>query len=394
VSSCLSSFEPRILCRAAAAPLSVRGRRTICVVLALGIAAADAQAQEAPAPVRTEPAALVQPVAESCRDCHRAEYAVWAQSQHAKGFSALHRSPLAQSIADSMGEQLIKRDSLCLECHYTAISTANADGSHLQAGQGVSCQSCHGAAREWINVHYDFGVDGEDLASARLRETTQHRLQRRAQSQSAGMITGSDIRAMVAVCFQCHYIANEALLTQSHHPAGNPSFEFVSWSQSRIRHSFLESTLSDDAPVHALRSIERQRLMYVAGRMLALEYSVRALAQARRFGRYTKTFQTRVEEAIEHLNRIVEATDSLEVAKALNAVADLRFVPDNAAALLRAAEEIATASAAFVDTNTGAGLQRIDPLIAAAAEELPLLSRLCSADECAQNASNPDDASR
>ncbi len=54
-----------------------------------------------------------------------------------------------------------------LRCHYTP----QVSNDQLRAFSGVSCESCHGAGRDWINVHNDYGGKGFDHAS----ETPEHR---------------------------------------------------------------------------------------------------------------------------------------------------------------------------------------------------------------------------
>ena len=358
-------------------------RAVLCLVSLLVPAYASAQTDDMYEQMRTEPAALHLPLGAACRDCHQAEYDVWSQSQHARGYMALHRTTQARAIADAMGESLIKRDSLCLRCHYTPVATTvEANEQNLAAGAGVSCQSCHGEARDWINVHYDFGVNGTSLAEARASESAQHRAQRQARSRAAGMITGSDLIEMVSACLDCHAVAGEQLLDRSRHPAGNPDFEFVSWVNSRIRHGFLESSLAGGSPMHAAWPADRRRVAYVVGRLVELEHALRALARTRRFGRHSRVYEARVEAAKQRLSGILESAEVSAAREALAAVAGLELAPDRNAPLTRAADTVAVLARQFVDTNSGSSLAGIDSLIAAAASRVPLMSRACAAGDC------------
>ena len=126
--------------------------------------------------IRMDPEKVVLP--EECGACHQSEHAVWRRTPHATGFDTLHRKQSAEEIADRMGFRLIKRESACLKCHYTPIFRRG----QLRAGDGVTCESCHGAAREWVNVHNKYG------AREAMDETPEHRRVRIEQSMAAGML--------------------------------------------------------------------------------------------------------------------------------------------------------------------------------------------------------------
>ena len=72
---------------------------------------------------------------------------------HFATFDELHRKPEAKAIADKLGLRSVKRNDECIKCHYT---TQTVDG-HPRIVAGVSCESCHGAARDWIEMHADYG---------------------------------------------------------------------------------------------------------------------------------------------------------------------------------------------------------------------------------------------
>ncbi|MGI9626045.1 MAG: cytochrome c family protein, partial [Longimicrobiales bacterium] len=86
-----------------------------------------------------------------CGECHVDEFAVWEETPHATGFNTLHRTSSAADILESMNLQVTKRqESLCLRCHYTVDNS-------LRAIAGVSCESCHGAAADWVDQHNNWG---------------------------------------------------------------------------------------------------------------------------------------------------------------------------------------------------------------------------------------------
>ena len=113
---------------------------------------------------------------EACVKCHTAEVQVWKKTPHASTFEQLHRKPEAKTIASKLGLNSIKNSGRCVACHYTQQQTADATTRVIS---GVSCESCHGAAKNWMAIHHDFG--GEDFT--RLDESPTHR--RKCQSRHA-----------------------------------------------------------------------------------------------------------------------------------------------------------------------------------------------------------------
>ena len=138
-----------------------------------------------------------------CGECHALEYDTWKETPHSTGFDSMHRSKSAQGILERMDFRLAKRESLCLRCHYTATQP----GEQAKAIAGVSCESCHGAARDWENVHNDYG--SADYAT----ESPEHKAQRIQASTDGGMLRPSDnIYGVAANCFECHTVPSEELL--------------------------------------------------------------------------------------------------------------------------------------------------------------------------------------
>ena len=216
---------------------------------------------------------------ERCGECHAAELEVWETTAHATGFDTLHRRDRAKEIYRNLDLRLIKRGTdettpACLSCHYTPVLRRD----QLRAGAGVTCESCHGPARDWISIHNSYGVAEADFQRAALLESPAHRMQRIADSRAAGMRRPSDLYDVAANCFGCHTVPHEELVNRGGHSTGS-DFEFVAWSE-RIRHNFLESYKTADGRTNAERPRDWKRRMYVVGRALDLEYAVRGVAAA------------------------------------------------------------------------------------------------------------------
>lgn len=198
----------------------------------------------------------------------------------------MHRSPEAKAIAKALGVKRIKSDPSCVRCHYTPVEKRGK----VRAGHGVSCESCHGAAHDWLVVHDDFG--GKEVT--RELETKEHRAERAQRCRERGMRRPEDIHSLASECFACHVVSDENLINKTDHPIGQ-QFELLSWMQGEVRHNFLLSNGTKNAePAPA-----RKRLLYVMGALLDLEYGLRAYAVATTDGRYRVTMAQRVETAIE-----------------------------------------------------------------------------------------------
>ncbi len=308
-------------------------------------------AQEDPTKIQT---------AETCGECHVSEYEVWKTTGHAVGFKELHRTDAAEAIADRMGFRLMKRDSNCLLCHYTPT----VQGTQLRAVSGVSCESCHGAAADWIDVHNDYGGKGFDHTN----ESAEHREARITQSRAAGMRRPTDLYEVAASCFGCHTVPDEQLVNVGKHSIGSASFELVMRLQGEIRHNFLESFKNGDGTVNAERPPERKRLMYVAGRALQLEHAIRGVAEATEKGVYLKAMQRRVRDALIEVRAISSRGGLAEFDEVVASVRTAKLKLGNRDALLAVADRIRTITKTFLAGRSGSQLASLDPLVAGTLE--------------------------
>ncbi|HSR51559.1 MAG TPA: multiheme c-type cytochrome [Acidobacteriota bacterium] len=316
--------------------------------------------------IRTDPEKVVLP--EACGECHRSALAVWKTTPHATGYDELHAKESAQEIAKAMGFFLIKRESLCLKCHYTPVERRG----HLRAGAGVSCESCHGAARDWINVHNVYGVQESDFQKARLLETPAHKAQRLAQSDAAGMLRPSNLYAVASNCFQCHTVPHEKLVNVGRHSTGSAGFELLSWTQDKIRHNFLESFLTGDGTVNAERNPPRKRMLYLMGRVLDLEYSLRGLSAATSEERYFKAMKRRYRNALGEVRAIAAQLPLAELKDMLSAVSGLVPKPNDEADLLAAADKVGEAGQRLGQAHDGSRLTALDAFIAGESVPVPV----------------------
>ncbi len=322
--------------------------------LALCLAAAGVRTAAAQQPedrfARQDPAKIM--TAEACGECHLSEIEVWKKTPHATGFRTLHRSDAAEAIAAKMGFRLIKRESLCLRCHYTP----KVEDGELRAVSGVSCESCHGAGRDWINVHNDYGGAGATSKT----ESEAHRQQRIERSREAGMRRPSDIYPVLANCYGCHIVAEEKLVNVGGHTPG-VAFQLLD-RIGDIRHNFLAAQRGG-SKTNAEDSPERKRLLYVTGQALDLEYGLRGLAAASENGVYAKAMVRRVRNAVFGLQDVLDRTPLPELQAMVAAVRAAKVTVGQREGLLRTADAVSQGARRFLDGHDGSRLASLDPLV-------------------------------
>ena len=289
---------------------------------------------------------------QSCVKCHAAEVKVWQQTPHAKTFDELHRRPEAKQIASKLGLQSIKHDGRCVACHYTQQKDLSGN---VHAIAGVSCESCHGAARDWLDLHHDYG--GEKIT--RLTESAEHRRQRITKSVQAGMRNPANVYLVAQSCLRCHTTADEELVNIGGHSAGSLDFEFVSWNQGTIRHNFVRS----DGVSNELSSPQRVRVMFVAGMIAELEASLRATAVATEKATYGVNAAKRAARAAARLKSVLAKTDDPILKEILGIFGSVTLKLNNRAELTGAADQIAEFGYQFAEQNDGSTLQPLDAFI-------------------------------
>ena len=296
--------------------------------------------------VELDPTKVMGP--DSCTKCHGQELQVWQQSRHCQTFETLHRQPQAQQIADRMGIRSIKRGGLCIQCHYTP----QGNPSKPKPIAGVSCEMCHGAAKDWIAIHNDYGGPNQTKAT----ETTKHRSSRLEHSIRLGMRNPVNVYLIARSCFNCHTVPHEPLVNRGGHTAGSAEFELVSWSQGRLRHNFLRTNSTHNA----VSSAERLRVMYVVGLMTDLEYSLRATALATATDVYGFTVARRTYTVRRRLADLQGRLKHPAIETALGAAYGVQLKSNNGEALPAAAHAVGTATYQFAEEADGTALSIID----------------------------------
>jgi Cytochrome c554 and c-prime len=289
--------------------------------------------------------------ADSCNKCHAGETQTWKQTPHSETFLTLHRKKEAQEIASKLGIASFKSDSNCIQCHYTM----QQQGPKVEAIAGVSCESCHGASKDWINVHNDYGGTGITRSS----ESPEHRRKRLSDSIAAGMRNPINVYLVAQSCYRCHTVPDEKLVNVGGHSAGSLDFELVSWSQGMIRHNFLAS----DGKQNTESSPERLRLMFVAGMIADLEFSLRATASATEKSTFGLTSAKRASRAADRLKSAQSKIQLPILDEVLKAYTSVTLTLNNRDPIKEAADQVHRLGLKFAATVRGEQLEAISAFI-------------------------------
>jgi hypothetical protein len=288
---------------------------------------------------------------QACEKCHAAEIQTWKRTPHSETFLTLHRKPEAQQIANKLGIQNFKSDSNCIQCHYTMDHVDN----RLEAIAGVSCESCHGAAQDWVSVHNDYG--GPNVT--RAQESAEHRSQRFLSSIQLGMRNPVNVYLIAQSCYRCHTVPDETLVNVGGHNAGSLDFEFVSWSQGTVRHNFVRT----EGKSNAEESPSRLRIMFLSGMIADLEFSMRATAKATQKSTFGITSAQRTARAIERLKSAQEKVNQPILAEVLSIAQSVQLKLNNQSQLEDAASKINELGVRFGATVRGDELAAIDAFV-------------------------------
>ena len=324
--------------------LVLRGAAATVILIFAGLSYAQAEQS-----MHIDPANVKGPSA--CGECHENSVKAWRGSHHYGTFKSMPRSEKAREFADKLGIKRVKSESDCLSCHFTS---ALADGK-VDAIGGITCESCHGAGNEWIEVHSDFG--GKDVTAA--TETAEHKKQRWEKAEAAGMIRPSNLYALAENCYQCHTVPNEKLVNTGGHPAGS-NFELVGWSQGEVRHNLWYN----DGASNEEASQNRRRLLFVVGQGLDLEYALRGVAKATAKDTYAVQMAKRAKRAALSIKALVDAGVSVpEVKELLKIAGSAKVSLNNEAPLLAAADQVSAQTKMLAKKYDGSELAAVDALL-------------------------------
>jgi cytochrome c554/c'-like protein len=297
--------------------------------------------------VASDPAKTLGPNA--CSECHKQEAEAWKVSMHFKTFREMPRRKEANEIAERMGIQRIRSESMCLNCHYTMQDKDNKK----QPIAGISCESCHSAGEEWIKLHSQYSGKTEKTESKAEAEA------RWKLAEAKGMIRPQSVYGLAKNCYSCHVVPQEDLVNKGGHPAGSP-FELVSWSQGEVRHNTWHSKGKQNVPANAAR----KRMLYLVGLGVELETGLRAVGRATARRLYAFEMAKRVDRARKQLAAAAKAAPNVpEIAKMVEYAYSAGLKLNNERYLTPAAEGVSKLLASISEKYDGSTMAGLDGLI-------------------------------
>jgi hypothetical protein len=297
--------------------------------------------------VASDPAKVVGPNA--CAECHKQEAEAWKSTHHFKTFREMPRRKEANEIAEKMGVQRIRSESMCLTCHYTV---QEKEGKK-QPTAGISCESCHSAGEDWIKIHGQFSGKTEKT------ETKPEAEARWRLAESKGMIRPSSLYRLARNCFGCHVVPHEDLVNKGGHPAGS-AFELVSWSQGEVRHNTWHSKGKENVPASAAR----KRMLYLVGLGVELETGLRGISRATVRRLYAFAMAKRVDRARTQLAAAAKAAPNVpEIAKMVEYSYSAGLKLNNERFLTAAADSVSKLIVSITEKYDGSTLAGLDSLI-------------------------------
>lgn len=301
------------------------------------------------ADIKRDPAQVLG--ATGCAKCHDAEIKQWQGTPHFATFETLHRKPEAKQIVKKLGLSSVKRNELCVRCHYTEQLVRE----RVRVVAGVSCESCHGAGKDWVPLHNDYG--GPNVTKE--QESPEHAQQRIDASIAAGMNNPSNLYLIARQCLACHTTPDERLVNEGGHPAGSQEFELVAWSQGMVRHNFLRTGNG----TNAASTPEQLRVMFVVGMLADLEASFRATSRASVKDTFGIASAQRAARLKRRLYEISQRIDNEHLDRALDAALAVPLKLGQSERLLTAAAEIGAATKEFAATADGSRMAALDELL-------------------------------
>ena len=297
--------------------------------------------------VATDSAKIVGPNA--CAECHKQEVEAWKGTHHFKTFREMPRNTEANEIAEKMGVRRIKSESLCLNCHFTVQQKNNKE----EPVAGISCESCHGAGKDWIKVHSGFSGKKEQT------ETKAEEEARWKLADSKGMIRPRSLYQLAKNCYGCHVVPQEDLVNKGGHRAGS-DFELVSWSQGEVLHNTWYSKGKDNVPASAAR----KRMLYLVGLGVELETALRAVGKATVRKPYAFEMAARADRARKQLAAAAKAAPNVpEIAKMVEFAYSAGLKLNNERSLTAAADGVSTLLASITEKYDGSTMAGLDGLI-------------------------------
>jgi hypothetical protein len=264
------------------------------------------------------------------------------------------RNSDAKKIADRMGVKRIKTESLCLNCHFTLQVKEN----RAEPIAGISCESCHSPAQDWIKVHS--GYSGKTAKTESKAEAAQ----RWKRADEKGMIRPKTLYRLAKNCYGCHVVPHEELVNKGGHKAGS-AFELVSWSQGEVRHNTWHSKGKDNVAADTAR----RRMLFLVGLGVELEMALRGVGKATVRKPYAFLMARRVDRARKQLAAAAKAVpDVREIGKMVDLAHGAALKLNNQRSLNEAADGVAKLLESISSGYDGSTMSGLDGFIPSPAQ--------------------------
>jgi hypothetical protein len=181
------------------------------------------------------------------------EYSTWVvKDKHSQAFTALSM-PVAVRMAKILGLPNAYSAPKCLACHSLDVP-ADQRARSFDSSDGVSCESCHGPASNWLGPHTTKGWTHQ-------------------QSIDAGMYDDRDLIHRSEKCLSCHLGTADKFVDHEMIAAGHPDLYFELASFQAVMPKHWKERAPNDDPWGEVRA-------------LAVGQAVQLREQLRRFARY------------------------------------------------------------------------------------------------------------
>jgi hypothetical protein len=182
----------------------------------------------------------------------RGAYRIWFERDpHARASETLSK-PESERMVRALGiKQPATEAAECIGCH-SPMAAASDAGSHWHSmSEGVSCEACHGAARDWIEPHRSLDWNNPSIWSDNRKA-------------AAGFQDTKSLHGRASACVKCHVGGGGLDVNHDLIAAGHPRlvYEFAAYNALM--------------PAHWKRSDDRLRHRVDTGGSLASDFEARA----------------------------------------------------------------------------------------------------------------------
>lgn len=190
------------------------------------------------------------------------EYITWKnQDKHSQAYKAL-LGDKAKRIAKNLGIGAPHREEQCLACH-TFNVPKERHGPRFTRTEGVGCETCHGAAENWLGTH---------MTGVRTRADRQRII-------GKGLYPTEDPVKRAELCLTCHMgTENGRRINHKMHGAGHPrlSFELDTFTAVEPAHYVV------DRDYHTRKEYANGVKVWAVGQAVALKRRAAAIADPKR----------------------------------------------------------------------------------------------------------------